>query len=93
MADAGTTVDLRNRRIGPYAGERIRVLLVEDDPGDAFLVRELLAEASAPFDVQVAQVLTTSHLPGALRGPSEVVVRTLSSEADWSALTVLLPPQ
>jgi serine phosphatase RsbU (regulator of sigma subunit) len=57
MADVGTTVDLRNRRIGPFAGQRIRVLLVEDDPGDAFLVRELLAEADAPFDVQIAQTM------------------------------------
>jgi serine phosphatase RsbU (regulator of sigma subunit) len=57
MADLGTTLDLRNRRIGPFAGERIRVLLVEDDPGDAFLVRELLAEADAPFDVHVAQTM------------------------------------
>ncbi|WP_432986198.1 PP2C family protein-serine/threonine phosphatase [Dactylosporangium sp. CA-233914] len=57
MADVSTTVDLRNRRIGPFAGERIRVLLVEDDPGDAFLVRELLAEARAPFDVQIAQTM------------------------------------
>jgi serine phosphatase RsbU (regulator of sigma subunit) len=57
MADVSTTVDLRNRRIGPFAGERIRVLLVEDDPGDAFLVRELLAEADAPFDVEIAQTM------------------------------------
>ncbi|GAA2347616.1 fused response regulator/phosphatase [Dactylosporangium salmoneum] len=57
MADFSTTVDLRSRRIGPFAGERIRVLLVEDDPGDAFLVRELLAEADAPFDVDIAQTM------------------------------------
>ncbi|GAA2597464.1 SpoIIE family protein phosphatase [Dactylosporangium fulvum] len=57
MADVSTTVDLRNRRLGPFAGERIRVLLVEDDPGDAFLVGELLAEADAPFDVQIAQTM------------------------------------
>ncbi|MEV6926424.1 fused response regulator/phosphatase [Dactylosporangium sp. NPDC051485] len=50
-------MDLRSRRIGPFAGERIRVLLVEDDPGDAFLVRELLAEADAPFDVDIAQTM------------------------------------
>jgi serine phosphatase RsbU (regulator of sigma subunit) len=37
--------------------ERLRVLLVEDDEGDAFLVRELLAEADAPFDLTVASSL------------------------------------
>lgn len=33
---------------------RLRVLLVEDDPGDAFLVQELLIEARAPVDLEVA---------------------------------------
>jgi serine phosphatase RsbU (regulator of sigma subunit) len=37
--------------------ERLRILLVEDDEGDAFLVRELLAEAGAPFDLTVATSL------------------------------------
>nr|WP_296065648.1 fused response regulator/phosphatase [uncultured Actinoplanes sp.] len=37
--------------------ERLRVLLVEDDEGDAFLVRELLHEAGAPFDLSVASSL------------------------------------
>ncbi|HEU4346331.1 MAG TPA: fused response regulator/phosphatase, partial [Actinoplanes sp.] len=37
--------------------ERLRVLLVEDDEGDAFLVRELLSEASAPFELVVATSL------------------------------------
>ncbi|GIE96210.1 PP2C family protein-serine/threonine phosphatase [Paractinoplanes rishiriensis] len=37
--------------------ERLRVLLVEDDEGDAFLVRELLHEAEAPFDLVVATTL------------------------------------
>ncbi|MFI5492458.1 PP2C family protein-serine/threonine phosphatase [Actinoplanes sp. NPDC051859] len=37
--------------------ERLRILLVEDDEGDAFLVRELLAEAGASFDLQIATSL------------------------------------
>ncbi|GAA0535272.1 SpoIIE family protein phosphatase [Paractinoplanes ferrugineus] len=37
--------------------ERLRILLVEDDEGDAFLVRELLHEAEAPFDLAVATTL------------------------------------
>ncbi len=37
--------------------ERLRVLLVEDDEGDAFLVRELLTEAQAPFELSVASSL------------------------------------
>jgi serine phosphatase RsbU (regulator of sigma subunit) len=42
--------------IGPDA-ERLRILLVEDDEGDAFLVRELLNEAEAPFELVVATTL------------------------------------
>ncbi|BAL85738.1 putative magnesium/manganase-dependent protein phosphatase with response regulator receiver domain [Actinoplanes missouriensis 431] len=37
--------------------ERLRILLVEDDEGDAFLVRELLEEAEAPFELTVASTL------------------------------------
>ncbi|GAA2884821.1 serine/threonine phosphatase [Actinoplanes cyaneus] len=37
--------------------ERLRILLVEDDEGDAFLVRELLTEAQAPFELTVASSL------------------------------------
>jgi serine phosphatase RsbU (regulator of sigma subunit) len=36
----------------------VRVLLVEDDHGDAFLVSELLREEAAPVDVRRAQSLT-----------------------------------
>jgi serine phosphatase RsbU (regulator of sigma subunit) len=34
--------------------EPLRVLLVEDDPGDAFLVQELLLEARAPVELEIA---------------------------------------
>jgi len=73
MPDAGTasrrepttTVDLLNtlhsRRIGPVAGDRVRVLLVEDDPGDAFLVRELLAEADAPIELTTATTMAEAR--------------------------------
>ena len=47
----------RARNDGPAHPERLRVLLVEDDEGDAFLVRELLHEAAAPFDLTVASSL------------------------------------
>ncbi len=42
---------------GAAAPERLRVLLVEDDDADAFLVQELLAEADAPVDVQLASTM------------------------------------
>jgi serine phosphatase RsbU (regulator of sigma subunit) len=53
---------MTERSVVPGAGtltrpERLRVLLVEDDEGDAFLVRELLSEAEAPFDLVVANSL------------------------------------
>lgn len=41
----------------PSAPERLRVLLVEDDNADAFLVRELLDEAGIEVDLTVAPTL------------------------------------
>jgi serine phosphatase RsbU (regulator of sigma subunit) len=37
--------------------EPLRILLIEDDPGDAFLVGELLAEAGAHADLRVVETL------------------------------------
>lgn len=48
------------------APERLRILLVEDDEGDAFLVRELLAEAGASFDLHIATTLREAR--GMMRG-------------------------
>ena len=56
----------RARSGTPGYPERLRVLLVEDDEGDAFLVRELLNEAEAPFDLRVATSLREAR--GMLRG-------------------------
>jgi serine phosphatase RsbU (regulator of sigma subunit) len=53
---------------------RLRILLVEDDEGDAFLVRELLSEAGAPFDLVVASSLREA---GTLMGGIECVLLDL----------------
>ncbi|SDT71714.1 PP2C family protein-serine/threonine phosphatase [Actinoplanes derwentensis] len=52
-----TERSLAPRRYAPSQMERLRILLVEDDEGDAFLVRELLSEAEAPFELNVATSL------------------------------------
>jgi DNA-binding response OmpR family regulator len=39
----------------------LRVLLVEDDAGDAFLVRELLAEADAPLELTTAETMAAAR--------------------------------
>jgi serine phosphatase RsbU (regulator of sigma subunit) len=66
-----TTVDLHSRRPGrtsvgraavdAAAGDRLRVLLVEDDPGDAFLVRELLTEADAPIELVTVESMAAAR--------------------------------
>jgi serine phosphatase RsbU (regulator of sigma subunit) len=48
-------------------GQRLRVLLVEDDPGDAFLVGELLDEAEAPVTLR-----TVATMAEALAGLDQV---------------------
>ncbi|MDI6098652.1 SpoIIE family protein phosphatase [Actinoplanes sp. NEAU-A12] len=52
-----TERSLAPRRYATDQMERLRILLVEDDEGDAFLVRELLSEAEAPFELIVASSL------------------------------------
>ncbi|WP_091090336.1 PP2C family protein-serine/threonine phosphatase [Micromonospora nigra] len=51
--------------LGPHPnlppGERLRVLLVEDDEGDAFLVGELLAEANSGIELLVATSLSEAR--------------------------------
>src|ERR1700749_2629440 len=49
--------------------EKIRILLIEDDDGDAFLVEELLNEAGTGVTVQRARLLAgrAKALPGAAR--------------------------
>ncbi|MBB2948891.1 serine phosphatase RsbU (regulator of sigma subunit) [Actinoplanes lutulentus] len=42
-------------------GTRLRVLLVEDDPGDAFLVGELLSDSAGAFDLAVAASLAQAQ--------------------------------
>ena len=42
---------------GPALPERMRVLLIEDDDGDALIVEELLLDAGAPFVVSRARSL------------------------------------
>jgi len=49
-----TTVEDLRRPPPPGPADRLRVLLIEDDPGDAFLVQELLTEARAPVDLDIA---------------------------------------
>jgi serine phosphatase RsbU (regulator of sigma subunit) len=50
----------RARLPGTPSG-RLRVLLVEDDPGDAFLVEELLVEAQAPIDLETATTMAAAR--------------------------------
>ena len=66
-ADAGRTLAQRRANAAAQArravarvgagGQRLRVLLVEDDPGDAFLVGELLDEVDAPVTLRIAATM------------------------------------
>jgi serine phosphatase RsbU (regulator of sigma subunit) len=56
-----TTLDDLRRPAAAQPTERLRVLLVEDDPGDALLVRELLVEAKAPVELYVAPSMAAAR--------------------------------
>jgi serine phosphatase RsbU (regulator of sigma subunit) len=65
-------------RAGPAAAvvaSPTRVLLVEDDEGDAFLVRELLLDAGA--DIELHRVRTLAEAGGELPGPFQCVLLDL----------------
>jgi serine phosphatase RsbU (regulator of sigma subunit) len=55
------TLDRLLRPKSKEPAERLRVLLVEDDPGDAFLVQELLVEAQAPIDLEIATTMAQAR--------------------------------
>ena len=66
------------RRVGPTASvvaNPTRVLLVEDDEGDAFLVRELLLDAGA--DVELHRVRTLAEAAAELPGEFQCVLLDL----------------
>ena len=66
------------------------MLLVEDDEGDAFLVRELLAEADAPIDLPVATSLARG--PAADRAASTASCSTSAcpTRRGWTGCARLL---
>ena len=52
----------------PVAPERMRVLLIEDDDGDALLVEELLLDAGEPFLMTRARSLAEARRLAASAG-------------------------
>ena len=56
-------------------GELIRVLIVEDDPGDELLTNEFLSDSDYPFEVEVARRLSEAMVR--VRGSVECVLLDL----------------
>jgi CheY-like chemotaxis protein len=55
-------------------GKRTRALLVEDNPGDAFLVQEQLSRHGHRFDVESAENLSAAMRSVAIRQPDVVLL-------------------
>jgi len=51
-----------------------RTLIVEDNPGDAFLVQERLSEGSAPFEIEAAEDLATAMKAVTKKAPDVVLL-------------------
>jgi signal transduction histidine kinase len=51
-----------------------RTLIVEDNPGDAFLVQEQLSQVSTPFDIESAEDLSTAMKAVSIKPPDVVLL-------------------
>ncbi|MQY04887.1 PP2C family protein-serine/threonine phosphatase [Actinomadura macrotermitis] len=71
-----TATQSRGREGLLEAGDCLRLLLVEDDPGDAFLFEELLTESEP--DVEIAVARTLAEALGALTPAVQCVIVDLS---------------
>ncbi|MER6800515.1 response regulator, partial [Amycolatopsis mediterranei] len=67
---------------------RLRVLLIEDDDGDALLVEEMLADTSVPYTLERVQTLTAA-LDGPLTADCVVLDLQLPDAMGLSGLTKL----
>jgi CheY-like chemotaxis protein len=70
------------------SGTRLRVLLVEDDDGDALLVEEMLADTSVPFSLERVETLAAA-LAGPLTADCVVLDLQLPDAMGLSGLTKL----
>jgi len=79
---------MNNRGTAPTEdGGRLRLLLVEDDPPHAELVRHVLAETAPEFDVQHADRLSTA-LARLVREPYSLILTDLNLADSYGPATV-----